>query len=113
MQKEKTEILVRITVNGFVRDYSTTLVTQIPKLSINSIDANRTVNGTLSDPVVSPIGIQSFLGDRSWTLNSGASVKDTSFSASFANMIPSLDVINGTTNILSMNRNTGALRLNA
>lgn len=40
MQKQRTEILVRVTVNGFVRDYTTTLVTKIPKLAIDSIDAN-------------------------------------------------------------------------
>ncbi len=61
MQKEKTEILIRITTNGFVRDYTTNLVTQIPKLAINTIDTNRTISGTLSSPVVSPVGIQSFL----------------------------------------------------
>ena len=32
MQKEKKEILVRVTTSGFVRDYTTTLVTTPPTL---------------------------------------------------------------------------------
>ena len=40
MQKEKREILVRITSRGFVRDYTTTLITRPPTLGIKSIDTN-------------------------------------------------------------------------
>ena len=69
MQKEKTDILVRITANGFVRDYTTTLVANIPKLAIDTIDASKNVSGTLSDTVITPVGIQSFLDNRSWTIN--------------------------------------------
>ncbi len=69
MQKQKTEILVRVTVGGFVRDYTTTLVTKIPKLAIDTIDASKNVSGTLSSTVVSPVGIQSFIAGKSWTLN--------------------------------------------
>ncbi len=61
MQKQKTDILVRVTSNGFVRDYTTSLVAKIPKLAIDSIDINNTVQGTLSDAITSPIGIQSFI----------------------------------------------------
>lgn len=39
-QKEKRDITLRITTNGFVRDYSTTLVTSPPTLGIENIGDN-------------------------------------------------------------------------
>ena len=71
------------------------------------------MSGTLSNTIISPIGIQSFLGNKSWTLNSGASVQDRTFSASFTNVVPSFDISHGSTNLVIMNRNIGSITLNA
>lgn len=37
MQKEKKDILIRITTDGFIREYTTTLVTTPPTLAIKNI----------------------------------------------------------------------------
>ena len=62
-QKEKTEILVRVTTtSGRVRDYATQIVTLPPKLYIDSVDPSGILTGKITNSSGNvTLGVQSYI----------------------------------------------------
>lgn len=62
-QKEKTEILVRVTTtSGRVRDYTTQIVTLPPKLYIDSVDPSGILTGKITNSSGNvTLGVQSYI----------------------------------------------------
>ena len=111
MQKEKKDVLVRVTLGSTVREYDTTLVTVPPKLVISSLDSAGSLTGKLTDPVTLPVGIQSFIGGKSWTLNPSISLQGTDFSTSFTDKNPLFTASYNQTPLASIDRKSGTLTL--
>ena len=76
-QEQSTEILVRVTTSGRVRDYTTRIVTAPPKLYIDSVKTDGAVSGKITSfNTTLPMGIQSYLNNQSWTLANGFTTQD-------------------------------------
>lgn len=113
MQKEKREITLRITTNGSIRDYTTTLITRPPTLGISQVTTSGAVTGTLSDSVETTLGIQSFIGTKTWTIAPPFSPKGTTFATQINPTPATLELSYGTQSPLTINRTTGALENSA
>lgn len=76
-QETSTEILVRVTASGRVRDYITHIMTAPPTLFIKEVLPNGSLAGELSaSSGTLPMGIQSYQGGQTWTLANGFSSKE-------------------------------------
>lgn len=109
MQKEKKEILVRITTDGFIREYSTILVTKPPTLGIKNVTSDGLVSGELSESVTLPLGIQSFVGQKSWILDSSVSNQGTLFNTSLSRTNASFDIMYNNSSLGTFDRNTSLI----
>lgn len=109
MQKEKKEILVRITTDNFKRDYKTILVTRPPTLGIKNVDLSGNISGVLSAPVSLPLGIQSYIDSRGWTLGSPIISQDKLFSTSITRLNPTFDIAYDGSPLATIDRSSGSL----
>lgn len=112
MQKEKKDITVRVTTNGFVRDYITTLVTRPPLLGIESVDEGGNIVGDISQTVDLPLGIQSVVGGKSWTIGSSVSVKGTDFTTTIPRNA-TFDISYDKNVLATLDRTSGTMSLSA
>ena len=107
-QREKKEILVRVTTtSGRVRDYTTQIVTLPPKLYIDSVDTAGVLSGkiTHSSGNVS-LGIQSYIDEQSWSLANGFYNSQENFGTTITRNATKMSVQQGPSLLVTFDRNT-------
>lgn len=72
-----------------------TLITQPATLTIQQVDSNKMLSGTISTDTTLPLTIQSFLDGKPWTVSSPLIIKDKNFTTSFDGISPEWSVVYG------------------
>lgn len=107
-QEESTQIVVRVTLAWKKGDYTTRILTETPKLGINSVDQSGKVSGkTLSVSPILPLGIQSYIDNQSWTLARWFGSNGDIFSTSVVRNTPKISLNFWADALATFDRNSG------
>jgi len=87
--------------------YTLTLVTKPATLTIQQVDTQRSLVGSISSDTRLPITIQSFTDGKTWTLSTPLNAENRIFTTSFATVSPEWNVSYAGQNAFSVKRDSG------
>ncbi len=108
--QENKSFTLRVTSKqGVIYTYALTLETKPATLSIQTVDNQKNITGTLSQDTLLPITLQSFIDGKTWNLSSPIVAKNKTFTTSLSSILPEWTVSYADKKILSIKRDTGVV----